>query len=369
MFQHFYTTAMCSQKKQIEKRFTMIRQKNARGRIHSAVSMLTLLTLLVTTVFAGGVMADEAGIYGKSPYEVLYQGQTIELTHQPFVSNQELYLPLREVLNGCGVANEDIWFSDNTIGMNLFSPVQPDTVVAASIKVGEQGIRFDLDSQNLTITNHSGGIRTTSHPVILKDGVTYVPLGILIRLKHFDVQKADEADEIDSQNRYTQALNLKLLEGLEIRQYDNDGKFDVLLHPSIDIYGEGRFSPEYYYQENEKVLIGTVEEQESFGYSYTSVNGYYFPESPTKRILVDDNGKVLAVVLWENQKHEALNDSGINTFSGTYGWDIFSRRQAARLTSSEQGLVSDVMIHDPATSIAGATSIRCFYIPADLQPL
>ncbi|MDD4690601.1 MAG: hypothetical protein PHE51_12775 [Eubacteriales bacterium] len=70
MYQKFYTTAMCPQKKIIEKRFTMIKTAKHTKKFISVISACVAMLVLVTTVFASGVLSNMAGVYDNDKQEI-----------------------------------------------------------------------------------------------------------------------------------------------------------------------------------------------------------------------------------------------------------------------------------------------------------
>ena len=93
------TTQMASGKAALKRRFTMIKNLKATGKAASVTSAITAAVMLVTTVFASGVIANEAGAHSAGDIAVLMNGQEVRLESNPFIDNQEVYVPLRETLN------------------------------------------------------------------------------------------------------------------------------------------------------------------------------------------------------------------------------------------------------------------------------
>lgn len=314
MYRNFYTTAMCPQKKVLAKRFENIEAAKSSKKYVSVIGVLVALLLLSTSVFASGAL--EAIINENNGIEVAYDGKTMDLWNKPFVDNYEVYLPLREVLNNCGISNDQITYDNGAVHFSMYSPATNQDVTA-SVAVGEAGITFDVDQLNQYVMEYSYGERTTTHPVLLRNGVTYAPVGAFIRIKDLSIDLRDKTEEqcIDD-FRYSRATRYQLLEPLEVRQYDGDGQFSVLLSLPLDVKGENKYDPNAYYEENEKVIIGTPEKQNESWVTYNEVNSCYYPQNPIKRIIVDEEGKVVAIALVQNQKHEALNRCDRDTFAG-----------------------------------------------------
>lgn len=309
MYKDFYTTKMCTGKRVIEKRFKNIQNAKPIKGAAAVMSVITAMVILTASVFASGA-ADKL-VNDNNGIEVSYNGETLNFWNKPFIDNYEVYLPLREVLNACGVANEDITYDNGKINVLLHSYTE-DKDINMEITVGKYGARFDVDDDWL---NESGG-RDTSHPVIVKNGVTYAPVGVFSHIKSLGIDPFTDEDRQKQEKwfiddfRVSNVLQFHLADGLEVKRRYEDGTFDTLLSHSIDVKGENKFDPAEYYEEGERVVVGTVDEQnESIDFNYTTVNGRYFPSEPVKRIILDDDGKVVYIALVENQKYEGLNRS------------------------------------------------------------
>lgn len=145
------------------------------------VSVLTV-SIVVFSAFGAGVMAEDNT---DDMAKVFYGGAEHTLQNKPFISDSELYLPLRELMNICGVSNDDISYDNGKISV-LFK-ANPDIWVTAEMNVGQNGVAFDKDLEYdiLGIEN----IRSTTHPVILANDTAYIPVGMLIRIKNYYVSQ------------------------------------------------------------------------------------------------------------------------------------------------------------------------------------
>lgn len=271
--------------------------------IMKLVSVLTVL-ILSLSVFGVGVMAEDNT---DDMAKVFYGGAEHTLQNKPFISDSELYLPLRELMNICGVSNDDISYDNGKISV-LFK-ANPDIWVTAEMNVGQNGVAFDKDLEYdiLGIEN----IRSTTHPVILANDTAYIPVGMLIRIKNYYV----------SQN-WDRRVYLNLLRNLEVRQYASNGKYDAVLStPIIDVSGEKRYSPQKYINDGEDFFIGSVYGFDNRDFTHTEINGYYFPTDAHKCILVDGDNKVIAVMPYENFRHERVDP----TPHGVSSWELAKR--------------------------------------------
>ena len=267
------------------------------------VSVLTV-SIVVFSAFGAGVMAEDNT---DDMAKVFYGGAEHTLQNKPFISDSELYLPLRELMNICGVSNDDISYDNGKISV-LFK-ANPDIWVTAEINVGQNGVAFDKDLEYdiLGIEN----IRSTTHPVILANDTAYIPVGMLIRIKNYYV----------SQN-WDRRVYLNLLGNLEVRQYASNGKYDAVLStPIIDVSGEKRYSPKKYINDGEDFFIGSVYGFDNRDFTHTEINGYYFPTDAHKCILVDGDNKVIAVMPYENFRHERVDP----TPHGVSSWELAKR--------------------------------------------
>ena len=267
------------------------------------VSVLTV-SIVVFSAFGAGVMAEDNT---DDMAKVFYGGAEHTLQNKPFISDSELYLPLRELMNICGVSNDDISYDNGKISV-LFK-ANPDIWVTAEMNVGQNGVAFDKDLEYdiLGIEN----IRSTTHPVILANDTAYIPVGMLIRIKNYYV----------SQN-WDRRVYLNLLRNLEVRQYASNGKYDAVLStPIIDVSGEKRYSPKKYINDGEDFFIGSVYGFDNRDFTHTEINGYYFPTDAHKCILVDGDNKVIAVMPYENFRHERIDP----TPHGVSSWELAKR--------------------------------------------
>ena len=268
------------------------------------IKLVSVLTALIMSLFAfsTGVLAEDTddNVWVK----VFYGGAEHTLQNKPFISNSELYLPLRELMNICGVSNDDISYDNGKISVLL--KANPDIWVTAEMNVGQNGVAFDKDLEYdiLGIEN----IRSTTHPVILANDTAYIPVGMLIRIKNYYV----------SQN-WDRRVYLNLLRNLEVRQYASNGKYDAVLStPIIDVSGEKRYSPQKYINDGEDFFIGSIYGFDNRDFTHTEINGYYFPTDAHKCILVDGDNKVIAVMPYENFRHERVDP----TPCGVSSWEI-----------------------------------------------
>ena len=98
------TTGMTGNKKTLKRRFTMIKKRKRMKKSTRIISTILAVALLITTLFASGVLATTV-FEEESNILFVVNGKTIEFDNKPFYENDTVYLPLREVLNKLGIMN------------------------------------------------------------------------------------------------------------------------------------------------------------------------------------------------------------------------------------------------------------------------
>lgn len=328
-------------------------RKKMRKQLQKTVCALGAALVVLTGVFGLSAAAEDG-----TRLSVLYNGTEIAFTHTPFTEGGEVYLPLRETLLACGIANEAITYQNRIVRVALPSPVYADPVMA-DLQIDNTYVTFDLDkAADYNVYQRDAGIsRSVAHPILLRGDTAYAPLGAFVRFKHFDIPAADANGNRTSQN-------LQLLQGLEVRQYSSDGTFDVLLERTLSYQTDIPLSPEAFYQDGERVLIGDAAQQDTYGYNPPDESGV---RHPVKRILTTASGEVAAVIPIENQTHEAMNVSGYRPLMGIYNWDDLPRDSLSGVRDENNNAIdTDILICDPATNSIGTTSQPIFYIPPEL---
>lgn len=243
MLENLYTTKMTSDKKALQKRFAKIR--SGSGRLSKLAAVVVSVAIAVTMLCATIVMAAMES-RGEIVYEV-YNGDTkIDLQNQPFIYDDNYYLPLRETLNAFGIT--DIEYNNGMITIKM-----PDT--RRSDRIWANTCELSLTSDTVIYTDGTAGKNNMNKPPVLKNGTTYV----------------------------TEYFFSDLIRAGQIPGY----RLNVIRD----------LSPESYYSIGEEVFIGTWEEQENFK---PDGNGL------VKRIIVDENRNTVAVIPVENQEPDKL---------------------------------------------------------------
>lgn len=306
------------------------------------LSAVLAAAALAATVFASGVLAneiigggtDENAAGNDVKYEI-YNGDTlIETAHEPIIYNHEYYLPLRDTLGGFGFT--DIAYSGGI----------------ASVTVQE-------------------GEGTAPVPSGVKGEPDYYPRRFIL-----DVNQEYPGIMFDGSTGYGMRSKPILVDGTMYAPWE---LFEVLVH-HYESFADFRFNvikstnPESYYEEGEDAVIGTAREQDL----YTEQN----PDKVVKRILTDDNGKVILVVptenqVWSNKPFNGWNgasnfsqviDGGAFNVSNYYGenrvspnvWEISSRTRI--MTPMDGGTTEDefkafITLPDYVTFPAGVNNI------------
>ena len=150
-----------------------------------ALSALLLLTITFATVVMAMVDGSEL-IKEGSDLNISFtsNGEKISFQNKPFIKNNEVYLPLREVFEKIGVMDNEnskiIWNNGEIELCIVYTKDGNDKLNYFAVKIGENGIQTGhekpVDNTNtLTLVL---SLNKAYFPV-LKDGVTYVPYGYL----------------------------------------------------------------------------------------------------------------------------------------------------------------------------------------------
>lgn len=176
------TTGMTGKKDMLKRRFMMIKNRTATSRTRQAVSAVLAAAVLLTTVFVSGVLANS--ILGEQyDIEVSVHGTKAALENKPFIAQNTVYLPLREMLNLEGIADGDITYDNGYI--QFF--VRSETPIEYRGDIYDFWVnRVQIGSVYAYIGGHSyGSTENTallSAPV-LRDGVTYVPYDLFDEIR------------------------------------------------------------------------------------------------------------------------------------------------------------------------------------------
>lgn len=178
---------MASSRKILERRFTMIRTKKSTNRLVSLLSVVIAIIIAFTTVFANGALTEF--IEDDYKIDVTNNGEKIELINKPFIENNTVYLPLRELLELENIKSEDITYNNGCVEFFINSPS----------KIEYRGELYDFWINRVWIGDiyayiggHSHGSTQNAELLtspILKNNITYVPFDLFTKLENQGVFK------------------------------------------------------------------------------------------------------------------------------------------------------------------------------------
>ena len=146
----------------LKRRFAMIKNKKTISRKTRFISLVCAFAIIFTSVFVSGVLAND-----DDNIKVFLHGKEIKLEHKPFVANNTVYLPIREMLNLENIPNEDITYFKGVVQF-----LTPDGK-------GEKYVgRVQIGSSAGYIGGYSHGSTENiimAKPVVLSENTTYVP--------------------------------------------------------------------------------------------------------------------------------------------------------------------------------------------------
>ena len=146
------TTQMTSCKKILKRRFTMIKNIKQTSKAVTFFSILIATLLFTTTAFASGILQyNNADDYKIAIYNV---GQKISFINQPFVENNTLYVPFREMLNYENINNKNITYKNGLIQFKTQENGNLNSVTINS-KYGCIGNNLTNNTEFLAVTSHT----------------------------------------------------------------------------------------------------------------------------------------------------------------------------------------------------------------------
>lgn len=167
-----FTVKMASDKKILKRRFSMIRNKKPISKCVSVISLIMAVMILMATVFAGSIISA----FAEENYVIKLSNNDskIELVNKPFVENNIVYLPLREIMEKTGVMDNKgsgIEWNNGHIAVYLAGNENGASYVYS--------FQMELGSDTMKVTDPDKNYVSTaadnfSVPV-LRNGATYVP--------------------------------------------------------------------------------------------------------------------------------------------------------------------------------------------------
>lgn len=152
------TTGMTSDKKTLKRRFTMIKKRKRMKKSTRIVSTILAVALLLTTLFASGVLATTV-FEEESNITFICNGKTIEFDNKPFYENNTVYLPLREVLNKVGIMNH----KNSSLEWN-------DGRIIIKLAYDDAIENYDEQVQERKIAIYGSGIKTLNYCYAIEIG-------------------------------------------------------------------------------------------------------------------------------------------------------------------------------------------------------
>ncbi len=192
------TTGMTGNMKILKRRFTMIKNKKEPGRLTRIISAVSAVLIVFCALFASGVSADEI-FNNKYNINVINDGQKIELRHKPFVENNTVYLPLREMLNLENVDNDNITYDNGYVQFLIYSADYDGTRPDGS----EFWInRVRVGSPYAYIRGHNYGSTENTELLaapVIKNGTAYAPYDLFYKL-HESYQEIFSTLQVTAEN-------------------------------------------------------------------------------------------------------------------------------------------------------------------------
>lgn len=186
MFERLYTTKMSADKKTLQKRFSKIRSKSGRisKMMSFAMSILVAVTMLCATVVLASVV-NEAPEQFK--IDVKHGNTVIQLDNKPYVYDNTVYLPLRELMEKIGLLDHEnsyINWDNGKIEMELIEKT-PDAQTDKQIEYLAYNYGIEIGKAEYTLNPSMAAMyqqkwnisnrKQMSYAPMLKDGVTYIP--------------------------------------------------------------------------------------------------------------------------------------------------------------------------------------------------
>ncbi|MBR2885586.1 MAG: hypothetical protein IKB93_12505 [Clostridia bacterium] len=205
MLENIYTTKMSANKKQLQNRFSKIRSANSKisKMMSLAMAILVAVTMLCATVVLASVV-NEAPEQFK--IEVKHANTIIQLDNKPYVYDNTVYLPLRELMEKSellGHENTYINWDDGKIEMVLIEKVKRPEYLEPKGEVDYLVYNYGIEIGKAEYTLNPGmekeyqnrwnisNSKQMSHAPMLKDGVTYIPFEFVEYLINRSMQITD----------------------------------------------------------------------------------------------------------------------------------------------------------------------------------
>ncbi len=186
MLENLYTTKMSADKKTLQNRFSKIRFAHTLS--HKITALLMTVAVIITMLCANVVMAMVGNEKSEQfKIEVKHGNAVLQLDNKPFVCDNTVYLPLRELMEKAGLMEHESTYInwDNGKIEMVLTEKAPNAEENAEIKylsynygieIGKSEYLLNPDMEQMyrqkwNISNK----KQMEHAPMLKEGVTYIP--------------------------------------------------------------------------------------------------------------------------------------------------------------------------------------------------
>lgn len=205
MLENLYTTKMSANKKIIKNRFSKICSKSTR--IHKVMALVVTITVVITMLCATLVLAS---VVNEKPeqfkFEVKHGNTVIQFNNKPYVYDNTVYLPLRELMEKSGLLEHEntyITWNNGKIEMVLVEKVKRPEYLEPrgevdylaynfAVEIGKAEYElnpgmYEMYKQKWNISNK----KQMNHAPMLKSGITYIPFEFVEYLINRSMQSMD----------------------------------------------------------------------------------------------------------------------------------------------------------------------------------
>lgn len=252
------TTGMTGNMKILKRRFTMIKYRKESSTRMRIISIISAILIVFSALFTSGVSADN--IFNDNyNITVMNSRQKVELTNKPFVKNNTVYLPLREMLNLENINNTDISYNDGYVEFIVYDDNYDDGVRTDGYNTWINRVQVGSPYAYIRGDNYGSTENTEllAAPVI-KNGTVYAPYDLFYKL-HESYQGIFHTLEVTAENKSgpisvlsgilykNDDLNFKItipfswVNIVDAKHYifDSDSSVEFVQKATYDKYGSG----------------------------------------------------------------------------------------------------------------------------------
>lgn len=173
MFEQLYTTKMSANKRVLQGRFAKMRQKS--GRLSKWMAVVMSVALLLTVSLATIVLANVDSDGTESGITFTANGEQIRFSNPPFIAENTIYLPLRELFTKLGITdleNAEIEWDNGKIYLTV--PNHDGGLVHYGLVIGDAhlGISHNAPLNAENVLKMALGMDA---PPMLVGSTTYLP--------------------------------------------------------------------------------------------------------------------------------------------------------------------------------------------------